>query len=207
MHQEFVSTVLNEMLRRLPNAPRLIVGVDGLSAAGKTSSVQSLQHQLIEAGVAFTILHLDDHIVDRSRRYNTGQEEWYEYYALQWDVEALTHSLFQKLRAANDHLLLDFYDGETDTVSQRRVELPHEGVILLEGVFLQRPEWRGYFDYMIYVDMPRSIRFERDTLRSNQDPHNPERLQKFQNRYWKAEDHYLETVNPVQLADLVLENK
>ena len=36
-------------------------------------------------------------------------------------------------------------------------------VIVIEGVFLQRKEWRDFFHYMVYLDCPRETRFLRES--------------------------------------------
>ena len=51
-----------------------------------------------QEGIPFHIFHIDDHIVERNKRYHTGYEEWYEYYYLQWDIEWLRQKFFQKLQ-------------------------------------------------------------------------------------------------------------
>lgn len=55
-----------------------IVAVDGLGGAGKTTLVQQLKHDLN----GIVTIHIDDHIVERKKRYHTGHDEWFEYYQL-----------------------------------------------------------------------------------------------------------------------------
>ncbi|PEA80928.1 kinase [Bacillus pseudomycoides] len=176
---------------------RFILGIDGLSRSGKTTLVKQLEDELKQKDIPFHIFHIDDHIVERSKRYNTKHEEWYEYYQLQWDVEWLQQHLFHKLRLENQ-LNLPFYDHQTDFCEMREVIIPSPCVIVIEGVFLQRKEWREYFDYMVYLDYPREQRF----LRENEETQ--KNLLKFEHRYWKAEDFYLKVESPQQNADLVL---
>jgi len=133
---------------------RFILGIDGLSRSGKTTLVKQLEDELKQKDIPFHIFHIDDHIVERSKRYNTKHEEWYEYYQLQWDVEWLQQHLFHKLRLENQ-LNLPFYDHQTDFCEMREVIIPNPCVIVIEGVFLQRKEWREYLDYMVYLDYPR----------------------------------------------------
>ncbi|PEI96316.1 uridine kinase [Bacillus pseudomycoides] len=176
---------------------RFILGIDGLSRSGKTTLVKQLEDELKQKDIPFHIFHIDDHIVERSKRYNTKHEEWYEYYQLQWDVKWLQQHLFHKLRLENQ-LNLPFYDHQTDFCEMREVIIPNPCVIVIEGVFLQRKEWREYFDYMVYLDYPREQRF----LRENEETQ--KNLLKFEHRYWKAEDFYLKVESPQQNADLVL---
>ncbi|MGG5791869.1 kinase [Bacillus nitratireducens] len=177
---------------------RFILGIDGLSRSGKTTLVKKLEENMKRSGISFHIFHIDDHITERNKRYNTGFGEWYEYYSLQWDIDRLLRNLFQKLQS-DIELELPFYHDETDSCEMKEIQLPLVGVIIVEGVFLQRKEWRDFFHYMVYLDCPRETRFLRESEETQK------KLSKFQNRYWKAEDYYLEMELPKDRANLVIQ--
>ncbi|PEM24923.1 kinase [Bacillus wiedmannii] len=188
--------LINIMKKHKEN--RFILGIDGLSRSGKTTFVTNLKENMKQESIPFHIFHIDDHIVERNKRYHTGYEEWYEYYYLQWDIESLRQKFFQKLQNETK-LKLPFYNNETDSSEMKKVQIPIVGVILIEGVFLQRKEWRDFFHYMVYLDCPRETRFLRES------PETQKNLSKFENRYWKAEGFYLETELPKDRADLVIQ--
>ncbi|PQZ57920.1 uridine kinase [Bacillus sp. MYb209] len=178
---------------------RFILGIDGLSRSGKTTLVKELEEDMKESGIPFHIFHIDDHITERNKRYHTGFAEWYEYYNLQWDIDWLQRNLFQKLQ--NDiKLELPFYHDETNSCELKEIRIPLVGVIVVEGVFLQRIEWREFFHYMVYLDCSRQTRFLRESVETQRN------LSKFQNRYWKAEDYYLEKESPKERANLIIHN-
>ncbi|MFP3376191.1 kinase [Bacillus sp. SIMBA_069] len=187
--------LINVMKKHKEN--RLILGIDGLSRSGKTTFVTSLKENMKQESIPFHIFHIDDHIVERNKRYHTGYEEWYEYYYLQWDIESLRQKFFQKLQNETK-LKLPFYNNETDSSEMKKVQIPIVGVIVIEGVFLQRKEWRDFFHYMVYLDCPRETRFLRESEETQK------KLSKFENRYWKAEDYYLESETPQKRANLVI---
>ncbi|WP_242273745.1 kinase [Bacillus cereus group sp. BfR-BA-01310] len=176
---------------------RFILGIDGLSRSGKTTLVKELEEDMKQNGIPFHIFHIDDHITERNKRYNTGFAEWYEHYNLQWDIEWLQQNLFQKLHS-NMQLELPYYHDETDICEMKEIQLPLVGVIIVEGVFLQRKEWREFFHYLVYLDCSRETRFLRESVETQQN------LSKFQSRYWKAEDYYMEMELPRKRADLVI---
>lgn len=89
---------------------------------------------------AVCVFHLDHHIVERTKRYHTGFEEWYEYYELQWDVDSLREHLFSKIRKCSE-VNITFYSNDLDTHTMKNVLLPNDCVVIIEGVFLQREEW------------------------------------------------------------------
>lgn len=193
--------VVEELLTKIVCAgrqnKRVIIGVDGLSRSGKTTFVRKFASMLSEKQIENTVIHLDDHIVGRSKRYNTGQEEWREYFYLQWDVEALKNSLFENL-IRSDEIELPYYDSDSDQHVYKKLKLTGKFVLIVEGIFLQREEWRPYFDCTVFIDCPRDIRFARESNQTKQ------KIEKFRNRYWKAEDYYMGNLRPVEQADLVI---
>ncbi|RLQ92434.1 kinase [Falsibacillus albus] len=188
---------LNHIITTIQPEERFILAIDGLSRAGKTTLVTQLSRLLQKEEIGFQVFHIDDHIVDRNKRYGTGFEEWYEYYQLQWDVGWLKSEFFNQLKSAPE-LTLPFYNTDTHSQVFRSVALPESGLILVEGIFLQRTEWRGMFDKVIFLDCPREKRFDRETEETKQN------IIKFENRYWKAEEYYVKTINPAGKADLVV---
>jgi uridine kinase len=190
------------VLKSVPNiekGQRFILGIDGLSRSGKTTLVKEVEYHLQELNISICIFHIDDYIVERKRRYNTKHEEWYEYYQLQWDIEWLRDNLFKELKVSKELHLFE-YDFYTDTQKSHVVKIPDTCLIIIEGVFLQRSEWRTFYDYMIYLDCPRDKRFKRESDATQKN------VEKFEKRYWKAEDYYLETVSPKKQADLLILN-
>lgn len=190
------------LFKKIPKAEqgqKVVLGIDGLSRSGKTTIVRNIEQHIQEKNILACVLHIDDYIVERERRYNTGNEEWYEYYNLQWDVEWLKENLFKKLKETNELQVLT-YDNSSDSQQLHKIIIPDTCLVIIEGVFLQRKEWRDYFDFMIFLDCPREERFNRESVETQNN------FGKFEKRYWKAEDYYMETVTPIEQADLVIQN-
>lgn len=192
-----VEKIMTQIMAAIRQNKRFILGIDGLSRSGKTTFVKKFASVLSQNEIESTVIHLDDHIVERSKRYNTGHEEWREYYYLQWDVESLKKSLFDKLIHSNE-IELSFYDNDRDQHVHKKLKLTDKNVIIVEGIFLQRAEWERYFDYTVFIECPRDIRFARESSQTQQN------IEKFTKRYWTAEDYYLDKFRPEEKADLVI---
>ncbi|WP_420808739.1 kinase [Bacillus salacetis] len=190
------SHALLKLVKGKKRGNRFILGIDGLSRSGKTTLTHSLCKHLKEEGIAHAVFHIDDYIVERKRRYNTGRDEWFEYYFLQWDLHDIRQNLLEKLLLSKE-IALSFYDPGSDSHDVRSIQLPEECLIIVEGVFLQRQEWRSFFDYMVFLDCPQEERFLRESEETQRN------REKFKSRYWKAEDFYLKAVSPRKKADLV----
>ncbi|MCR8848184.1 kinase [Rossellomorea sp. SC111] len=189
--------IISELISLVKSQNRYILGIDGLSRSGKTTLVKQLQETLDNEEIEYYFFHIDDHIVEREGRYNTGFEEWYEYFQLQWDVDWLKRNFFEKLIDC-DQINLPYYHSDTDTQEIRTVTLPKTGLIVIEGVFLQRKEWQGFFDKVLFLDCSQERRFMRETKTTKRN------REKFERRYWKAEEYYINTFKPLDSADIVI---
>lgn len=196
-------TLLTQYKERIKNHYPFTVGVDGLGGAGKTTFVQKLKEDLKNKGYDVVTIHLDDHIVESSKRYNTGYEEWYEYYYLQWDIKLLQTELFQTLLCGNKLMKLPLYNKTTDTVSTKEIYITPSSIVLIEGIFIQRREWRKYFDFVIFIDCPYKERAKRVLTRDLYIGNYQSRLNKYQKRYWIAEENYIKMEDPLEKADVI----
>lgn len=201
--KEMAEKILFQFLTRSNKDRPLIVGIDGLSGAGKTTLVKKVEQELIILTAKVVTFHLDDHIVERNKRYQTGHEEWYEYYYLQWDIKWLTANFFELLHNSYNNIFLPFYDNSTDSTSTKQITIASDNIVLIEGIFLQRQEWRRFYDFIIFLDCPRKLRYERALNRDSYIGDYQARLSKYQRRYWLGENHYLDIVKPFRNVDLV----
>lgn len=180
----------------LDKGQRFILGIDGLSRSGKSTLTRALEEQMHKKNIPCFTIHIDDHIVERKHRYNTGQQEWREYYFLQWDIVGLAENLFHLVKTETQ-LTLPFYHEKLDLQIMREVRIPDKCVIVIEGVFLQRKDWRSFFDFVVYLECDRELRLSREAEETKIN------IDKFSNRYWPAEDHYLAEEQPLRKADLI----
>ncbi|MEG0386051.1 MAG: uridine kinase, partial [Solibacillus sp.] len=131
-------------------------------------------------------------------------DEWFEYYQLQWDAIYLKENLFETLHQNVKQLRLPFYNKEQDTSTIQTINIPQNGIVIIEGIFLLREEWKAYYDYVIFLDCTNEVRYERVLQRDIYIGDLEDRLKKYQNRYWIAEDYYIKKQNPMKLAHRIL---
>lgn len=74
----------------------------------------------------------------------------------------------------------------------------------MEGIFLQRKEIRSYLDYVIYLDFPKDLRFERLLNRDLYMGSFEDIKSKYEKRYFPAEDKYIEEYSPEKNADYII---
>lgn len=177
-----------------------LIGIDGLGGSGKTMYAYQLQRQL----EGLVILHLDDFVHKKEVRYNENYEEWYCYYHLQWRYDYLIQKILLPLTSGLDvKETIEVYNRETDSYLLREIEIPVGTLVIVEGVFLQRPELRPYFEAVIYLEVDKETRLKRISDRDIYIGNKEEIALKYEQRYFPAEEKYIEQCNPITLADIV----
>ncbi|WP_318617646.1 AAA family ATPase [Sporosarcina sp. YIM B06819] len=182
------------------NNRSVLIGIDGLGGSGKTTYALNLKRELQNA----IVIHLDDFIHTREVRYNDQFKEWYCYYYLQWRYDYLIEKLLEPVRnGLAVHDTIELYDKPTDSYRMQTFDIPVGTTVIVEGVFLQRPELRAYFDKVIYLETDRETRMIRALDRDGYIGSSEDIIRHYEQRYFPAEDIYVEQCNPLVLADVV----
>lgn len=185
----------------------LIVGIDGLGGAGKSTLAEQLVRLLQESGKSVFLLHIDDFIHPRAVRYNDAVPEWACYYYLQWRYEALRAVLAPLKREGTFSGEVQLYDKENDTYVSQNLSITQRSIVIAEGVFLQRRELAELFDCMIYLDVPEEIRLRRVLQRDGYIGDAAAVREKYERRYFPAERYYVRTCRPAERADYVMQRR
>ncbi|WMM23784.1 hypothetical protein RBU61_12715 [Tissierella sp. MB52-C2] len=197
--------LLDEIIKIYNREKTLIIGIDGLGGSGKTTIVDSLKLRLSNRNYNTVILHIDDFIYPKNIRYNESEEEWYCYYNIQWRYDYLIKEILMPIKEGTEiHEEIEVYDKDNDIYTLEQIEIPQGSILLLEGVFLQRKEMREYFDYVIYLDVPKEVRLNRVINRDKYIGNSEDIKLKYERRYFPSEDKYIEEYCPIQNADYIL---
>jgi uridine kinase len=131
------------------------VGVDGRSAAGKTTLADSLA-EVVQATTSRPVLRasIDDfHRPDH--KFRSMREEWtpQSYYDEGYDYLAFCDLLLRPLGAGGDHRVRTaIFDSFHDVpVPEQWQVAPESTILIVDGANLQRPELRSHWDYLIWL--------------------------------------------------------
>jgi uridine kinase len=174
--------------------------VDGADGAGKTvlaDELATLVRGSVRAG-------LDDFHHPRAHRHalgRTGQTVWERGF----DYAAVRRELLDPWRRGpGTAYRRRWHDLTTDAYVDDPAEtVPETGVLIVDGVFAQRPELAGSWDVVVYVDVPDDVRVARMAAR---DGVSPEADHPDQRRYLAAQRIYQDACRPRESADLVVDN-
>ncbi|TCT17169.1 uridine kinase [Natranaerovirga pectinivora] len=185
-----------------------IIGIDGGTGAGKSTILTELQLKLESLGLRVIPLSIDDFIHKRAIRYDTSQEEWYCFYKLQWRYNYLINEILAPAKAQEKlDKQIELYDKEKDQYNMVPLNANTPYIILLEGMFLQRNTLKRYFDYISFMDVPKEDRVERVLRRDTYIGNEAEIYNKYESRYFPAEDYYFKRYTPLKKAHSVIRSE
>lgn len=196
--------IVNEIIKLRRNDSTLLVGLDGLGGAGKSTAAEDIKRRIEDHNISTEIFHIDDFIHPKVIRYNDEYPQWEQYYYLQWRCDYYIGSIVKPAREGRELPPVELYDKDNDSYLVRQYHIPKGSVIITEGIFLQREELRECFDLMIYIDVPENERLKRVLLRDGYIGDETAIREKYESRYFPAEHYYAEKYRPAESADIVI---
>ncbi len=183
-----------------------VIGIDGLGGAGKSTISETICNELENSAIHTILLHIDDFIHTKEIRYNSSYPEWQCYYELQWKYDYFIDTVKKLKHGINNEHEIELYDKDNDSYFTKSYSVKKRTVIVVEGIFLQREELQGIFDYMIYIDVPENVRMRRVLKRDTYIGNEQQIVDKYENRYFPAERYYFKKYAPDHTANYVIHN-
>lgn len=187
---------------------RAVIAIDGVDGAGKTHLVGELLALAPHvAGRQVLGVSMDGFHHPRERRYARGRTAQ-SYYRDAFDYAAFARLVLEPFRAGREFVPAA-HDVSTDReIRPDPVEADDDSVLLVDGVFLHRPELVSRWDATLFVHVPLEVPGPRGMTRvptlgrrpGEQEPEHPVHA-----RHVDAQRLYLEQA-PVQQATWVLDN-
>ncbi len=185
---------------------RAVVAIDGVDGVGKSylaNELRALAPHL--AGRELLSVSMDDFHHPRDIRYADGRTAQ-TYYRQAFDYDAFHVGVLGPFRAGRE-ITPATHDVVTDQqVRPDVIEPSRDAVLLVDGVFLHRPELTACWDASLFVDAPFEVTVPRGRARladreaGDEDPDHP-----CNRRYVEAQRFYLEQA-PGQQATWVMNN-
>jgi uridine kinase len=194
-----ITALANEILHNYGEG-RVIVAVDGMDGAGKTEFANALAAQLAIGHRAVFRASIDDFHQPRARRYARGRESAEGFYRDSFDYPTFKRMLTEPFRTGwIGSFNLKAFDLKRDLPFQPVWSSgPKDAILVVDGIFLNRPELRGIWNYSIWLDVDREVAEARMLERDGRSP-NPE-------RYRGGQKLYLEEAKPREAATAIVDN-
>ncbi|HWH97480.1 MAG TPA: uridine kinase [Pseudolysinimonas sp.] len=184
---------------------RTTLAVDGPDGAGKTRFADDLALAFERAGFTVFRASVDDFHRPREYRYRDGRYSAEGYYRDAFDYSVLRRTLLEPFRmGGSTGFQLRGFDLDRDVpVESAWVTAPADAILIVDGVFLNRVELRGAWNYSIWLDADAAVRLARMVERDGADP-NPKA--ESNRRYSEAHRLYVRDAHPNTTASAIVDN-
>jgi uridine kinase len=184
---------------------RTILAVDGPDGAGKTRFADDLALAFDRAGYTVFRASVDDFHHPREHRYRFGRYSADGYYRDAFDYSLLRRVLLEPFRmGGSTGFQLRGFDLERDApVESAWVTGPADAILIVDGVFLNRFELRGAWNFSIWLDADPKVRLARMVERDGADP---DAKAESNTRYADAQRLYVRDAHPNTAASAIIDN-
>lgn len=200
---------LRDEVRQHNRGGRILIAVDGIDGAGKTVFADALADVFAEDGSAVFRASIDDFHRPRIERYARGRTSPEGFYRDSYDYATFRRVLIDPFRegtqtAGTTGFQLAAFDVARDTpVESAWTTAPRDAVLIVDGIFLHRPELRGLWNWSVWLDAPIDVAAQRLALRDGTDPNPSAPSNK---RYRDGQELYLKEAEPRTAASAIVDN-
>lgn len=188
----------------------VLIGIDGVDASGKTTLADQLGEYLSGSCRDIIRVSIDGFHNPAKVRYQKGNDSPEGYYYHSFNHEAIAKVLLDPLSAGRLEYKSAIFDYRTDS----EVVLPaqkatNDSILLMEGIFLFRPELIKYWDLKIFLDVDFKFTLQRAIKRVAEREHigsDQEIIERYNTRYIPGQKLYFQEVSPKDKADIVIDN-
>lgn len=204
---------LHKKIINLDSEHPLCVGIDGIDASGKTTLADELYQSLAGGPRQILRASIDNFHQPRAYRYQQGRFSPAGYYDDSFNYAQLIEKLLNPLQDnGSRQCQMAAFDYRTDSL----VDMPfqsvaNDAILIMDGIFLFRPELVNYWDLRIFLDISFATSRKRGIQRALQEnaltpAHRNELVESYEKRYIPGQKLYFAVANPQQHADIIIDN-
>jgi uridine kinase len=204
--------VLDVVARRVcaTRPARLRVVVDGLTGAGKTTFADELASVVRSLGRSTLRASLDDfkHPWRHSRAHDYDRVSGEGYYRNPHDFASAQALLLQPAGPMGNGIVVLCAHDPLTGIDRRStvVEAPSDAVLIIDGVFGMRPEYNDFWDVRIWLKADPAVALARGIGRDTELEGHDEAVRVHVERFAVGERLYVDEVDPVEKADIIVDN-
>lgn len=201
---KLLEIIANKIFLLQKNKP-IIVAINGIDGAGKTCFTKELRKVLDSKSGNVIYASVDNFHNPKQLRYTKGKNSAVGFYKDSYNYAKLLELLINPILNTEKYCKLKYYDAEKEEkVLSDLTVISNKTILILEGIFLFRPELVHLWDYKIYLDISFETALERNIIRANNE--SDVFVNRYLKRYKAGQELYLKESNPQIIADMIIDN-
>ena len=195
-----------DLRETIPSTRSVLVGVSGIDGSGKGYVAAQIEARLGLHGVTSAILNVDGWLNLPEKRFDpTAPASHFYLNAIRFDE--FFGQLVMPLRDQRSvHLVAQFAEETASHYRKHTYDFKDVSVIVVEGIFLFKPQYRNLFDLSIWIDCSFSTALARAINRAQEGLSPANTIVAYETIYFPAQKIHLALDKPLENADLIFDN-
>ena len=202
---EIIRTIL-ERRATVPDTRSLLVGISGIDGSGKGYLASQLEAHLALHAVTAAVLNVDGWLNLPEKRLDRSApaENFYEN-AIRFD-DFFAQLVIPLKDRRSVHLVADFTEETASRYRKHTYDFKDVSVVLVEGIFLFKPQYRKHFDLTIWIECSFATALVRAIARAQEGLSPANTIAAYETFYFPAQRIHLAQDKPRERADVIFEN-
>jgi len=184
------------------------VAINGIEGTGKTVYANKLAKYLNSENINAIQVSIDGFHYNKEVRYKQGRDSAKGYYEDSYDEIAFVEKVLESSQSEIPNITKATHNLETDKyLNLRPTEIDNKTVLITDGAYLYKPNYRNHWDLKIYLKTSFEIAMRRGIERDKSSLGGIELTkEKYEKRYHKSSRIYLTENEPEKIADIIIDN-
>ncbi|UWX56357.1 hypothetical protein NYZ99_09215 [Maribacter litopenaei] len=184
------------------------IAINGIEGTGKTVMAEKLTEYLNSKNIRAIQVSIDGFHFNKEVRYKQGRDSAKGYYEDSYDEIAFVEKVLKSSQSEFPNYTSATHDLETDEyLNLEPIELENNTVLITDGAYLFKPNYRTHWDLKIYLKTSFEIAMKRGIERDKNSLGGIDLTkEKYEKRYHKSSRMYLNENEPEKIADIIIDN-
>jgi uridine kinase len=184
-----------------------LIGISGIDGAGKSYVSTKMEQELIRSGRKAVAIHADRWINLPGKRFSKENPAMHFYLnAIRFD-EMLSSFILPLKRQKSIEVEMECAEETSTEYTKHRLSYSDVEIILLEGIYLFKKEYRKLFDLAIWIDCSFETALQRAIARAQEGLSREETIHAYETIYFPAQRIHFEKDHPRENADVIISNE
>lgn len=207
MNVDELTNRIAQLRSKIPKRQAALVGISGIDASGKGFVTKKLAEQL--PGFKIAVINADGWLNLPNVRFtqSAGANHGRHFYENALRLDEMFERLILPLKQNRSiSITADFAEETAVEFRPHHYDFRDIDIILLEGIFLFKPEYLDYFDLKIWVECSFETAMGRAIERSQEGMTADETVTTYEAIYFPAQRLHFRLDSPREVSDLILQN-
>jgi uridine kinase len=203
MNLEPIIEIILTKRQKMPAERSLLVGISGIDASGKGFVTTKLAEQIRQKGFNVAVINVDGWLNLPHIRFNP-QNAARTFYENALRLEEMFERLILPLKESRSlSLTADFTEEAATEYRKHEYFYEHVDIILLEGIFLFKNEFKEHFDAKFWIECFFETALRRAVERAQENLSPADTVRDYASVYFPAQRIHFTRDRPQNSADLI----